>query len=126
MTNKTITIEKEFGSGDNMKKVSKSGQCQVVQTAEDVLTMLSEDAAYVPAKDATETEIARSKNRTLNLVNYALDLKFRASLTNVLNSENVDPDKATDKAAEQFMKMRAAVGKPVTLEAAKAMLASLA
>lgn len=125
MTSKTITIEKDFGSGDNMRKVKKDGPCQVIQTAEDVLTFLSEDQAYVPAKDASETEIKRAKNRTIDLLNYSLDLKCRASLTNKLNSENVDPDKATDKAAEQFMKMRAAVGKPVTIEQAKAMLASL-
>lgn len=123
MTTKKITIEKEFGSGDNMKKVTKSGECSVVQTAEDVLTMLSEDSAAVLPADATDTEKSRAKNRTLNLINYALDLKFRASLTNALNSENVDPDKAFEKMLEQTNKYRVAAGKaPFTKEQALAVM----
>lgn len=122
MTSKKITIEKVFGD----RTVTKSGDVQVVETADDVLTLLQEDASFVPAKDATETEIKRGKFRVVTLINYALDLKERAKLTNALNSENVDPDKATDKAVEQFMKMRAALGKPITAEAAKLALAAIA
>lgn len=118
MTTKSFTIEKVFGD----KTVSKTGTCQVVETDGDVLQLLQEDASAVIPADASEAETKRIRQRTISLVNYALDLKARAKVTAQINSENVDPDKAVDKAVEQFMKMRAALGKPVTLEAAKAML----
>jgi hypothetical protein len=111
MTTKSITVEKTFGSGDNSKTVNKAGTCVVAETAEDILSLLQEDATSPVGKDATETEIKRQRNRVIDYFNYASDLKARAKLTAALNSENVDPDKANEKALEQFNKARLANGK---------------
>lgn len=107
MTIKTITVEKTFGD----KTVSKAGTVQVVETAEDVLTLLQEDSTAPVAADASDAEKGRVRNRVLNLMNYALDLKQRAKLNAQLSSENVDPNKANEKALEQFNKARLANGK---------------
>ena len=111
MTTKSITVEKTFGSGANEKTVKKAGSCVVAETAEDILTLLQEDATNPVAKDASETETARVRNRVILYFNYASDLKERAKLNGALTSENVDPDKANEKALEQFNKARIANGK---------------
>jgi hypothetical protein len=112
VTSKSITIEKTFGD----KTVSKTGSAIVVESQEDVLTLLSEDASAKVPDDATDAEKARIKNRVVRAVNYALDLWTRAKLTQQINSENVDPTKATDKAFTDFNKARLANGKPALSE----------
>lgn len=117
MQTKTITVEKTFGSGANEKVAKKQTSCVVAESAEDILSLLQEDATNPVAVDASETEVARVRNRVIIYFNYASDLKARAKATAELNSENVDPDKANEKALEQFNKARLANGKAtVTLE----------
>lgn len=120
MTTKTITVEKTFGD----RTVSKNGTCVQAESAEDILTLLQEDQNSVKGEDETDTEFARRKNRVISFFNYASDLKARASITNQINSENVDPTKALDKAVQDFMKYRASMGKPVTEDQARALLSA--
>ncbi len=119
MTTKQITIEKKLSlAGGVEKTVQKSGSTVQAESAEDILTLLSEDQSANIPTDASDAEKARIRNRTIKAVNYAFDLWTRAKLTQQLNSENVDPGKANDKAFEDFNKARTANGKAVLARAA--------
>lgn len=93
----TVTIgEKEF---------SKEYTKKVYETAEDVLTALQADEKSV-----------------ISLINYATDLKLRANVRSQILNESAGPEKSINKAVEAFMKARAAVGKPIGEDEAKAIL----
>lgn len=126
VTTKPITIEKKLSlPGGVEKTVTKSGTAVVAQTQEDVLTLLSEDSSAAIPNDASDAEKERIRNRTIKAVNYAFDLWTRAKLTQQLNSENVDPGKANDKAFTDFNKARVANGKAeLTREAFDALMAA--
>ncbi len=51
---------------------------------------------------------------------YAYDLGIRSKIRQQIVSAAAGPDKAIEKAVQDFMKARAAMGKPVTEEAARA------
>jgi len=126
VTTKNITIEKTLSlPGGVEKKVQKSGTAIVAQTQEDILTLLSEDASATIPSDASDAEKERIRNRTIKAVNYAFDLWSRAKLTQQLNSENIDPGKANDKAFTDFNKARVANGKKeLTRDAFDALMAA--
>jgi hypothetical protein len=56
---------------------------------------------------------------------YAHDLGRRASMRQTLVTAAAGPDKAIEKAIKDFMAARAAAGKPVTEEAARAKMLAL-
>lgn len=104
MTTKAIEVSVKIGE----KEVQKAGTVSVVETSADVLALLQSDEAGV-----------------LKNINYAMDLKARAAIRNAIMSENVDPNKATDKAFADFNKARVANGKTeLTKEAFAALMAA--
>lgn len=54
--------------------------------------------------------------------NYAINLKARAPVRQTLAAKVAGPDKAIEKAIKDMVKARAAMGKPITEEAARALL----
>lgn len=56
----------------------------------------------------------------LSLVTYAYDLGVRAKIRQALVTAMAGPDKAFEKSVKDIMAMRAAAGKPITEEQARA------
>ena len=107
MLNETakVTVRDVTMPDGSKQDVTKDYQKIVMETSEDMLA-----------------ELSRDEKGTIELWNYAKDLKLRAAVRSQVLSEVAGPGKAIDKAVEAFMKARAAVGKPVTEEQAKQIL----
>jgi hypothetical protein len=104
------------------KEVQKSGEKTVTENSSDILALLQEDSQ---AKGKDEKETLKLQTRVQRAVNYAFDLWARAEVRNAIMSENIDPNKATDKAFTDFNKARVANGKTeLTKEAFAALMAA--
>lgn len=94
----SVTVKDAISGAD--KTESSQVSYSEFENAEDVLTFLSG-----ADKDATAD--------FLGSLNYGVNLKARASVRATLLAKLEGPDKAINKAVEQFIKARAAMNKPV-------------
>lgn len=100
----TVTVsigDKEFSKGYTKK---------IYETADDVLGELQDEKAL---------------KTVIDNLNYATDLKLRAKVRADILSESAGPEKAVDKMVKDMVKMRAAVGKPITEEQARKIILAL-
>ena len=106
MKTEKIVVEVSVGN----TKFPGDGEKKVYETAQDVLADLQTDAKSI-----------------IDHINYSLDLEERARVrAKVLADPKVAGVAAYEKNVKEFMKTRAANGKPVTEEVARKMLDMLA
>jgi hypothetical protein len=79
-------------------------------TTDDILKLLSDEKT---AKDV------------INNWHYGTDLKAKSEVRNAILSETAGPERAFEASVKQFMKLRAANGKPVTEEKARAIITAM-
>lgn len=101
MKNVPAVVTVEIGD----KKFEKPYTKIVMETVEDMLALLQDE------KKAADV---------IRDYNYGSDLKIKAQVRNALINESAGPDKALEQMIKQIVKQRAAVGKAVTEEQAKA------
>lgn len=94
----TVTV----GIGE--KEFSKVYTKVIYENAEDILALLSDE---------------KTAAKAIADLNYGSDLKAKANVRNSILSEQAGPDKAFEKSVKDFMKLREAVGKPVSEEKAR-------
>jgi len=92
----TVTI------GD--KEFSKSYMKKTYETEEELLSLME--------KPETLKELLRD-------FNYGQDLKAKSEIRNKILAEQAGPEKAFEKSVRDFIKLREAMGKPVTEERAR-------
>jgi len=74
------------------------------------------------SKDKDGNVVGSAVREMLSRFTYATDLGMRAGIRQQLLAAVAGPDKAVDKAIATYMTMRAAIGRPVTEEEARAKL----
>jgi hypothetical protein len=85
-----------------------------LETAEDVLNVLS-----TPGKDG---KMSDELAQLIKNANYGANLSARSKVRAEITATEGGPDKAIDKAIKDLVKARAAMGRPITEEAAKALI----
>jgi hypothetical protein len=100
MKQETKTVEIEV----NGKAFRRDFVATVFETVEDVISALSDPKQIV--------DILRN-------LNYGTDLKLRSVCRAALVSESAGPDKAIERLVADLIKMRAAIGKPISEEQAR-------
>lgn len=106
----TVTVTYKEG-GEEKEKTAPVSYSEF-ETAEDILEVIanSTEADGKPTKSFSEF---------LSNLNYGTNLKARSQVrATLLQSLPTSPDKAIEAFAKQLVKMRAAFGKPITLEQA--------
>ena len=105
MRTETKNVTVNFGTKDAPREVSQAAIFKIVETSDDILTLLqTEDGA----KDVIKS------------LNYAYDLRVRAATRNSIIEADSGPEKSFNKLVADIVKNRAALGKPVTEEKARA------
>lgn len=94
----------------NDKEFVREYQATIYESAEDLLALLSKSDAE------TQKQIAADYT-------YGSDLKVKAKIRQQLESEAAGPDKAIAKLVTDLVKQYASVGKTITEEQARAVLA---
>ncbi len=95
MKTETRSVEVTVGA----KKFSRDMTITVVETPEDVLTLLQDP---------------KSASSVVDLYNYANDLKLRAPIRQAILNNEAAQEQAIEKQVKSFMDMRSKAGKPVT------------
>lgn len=106
MKTKIDFVTAKFGEGLDMKEITREYTRVTYETADDVLSDLQDPEGL--------------KN-ILRFVNAGREAIMRAALRNAIMSSEGGPERALDKLVKDIIKMRAAMGKPVSETKAKDM-----
>jgi hypothetical protein len=100
----TVSVgDKEFSRG--YKQVVRASV-----TVDDILKLLSDE---------------KTSKDVINNWHYGSDLKAKSEVRNALLTEVAGPEKAFEASVKQFIKLRAANGKPISEEKARAIITAM-
>ncbi len=117
MKQQTGTVEVKLKTADGTEKVEQDTVTYPeFETSQDVLDFISTGDAEKDKANLADL---------LAAANYGFNLKARASVRSRLLDKLAGPDKAINKAIADIMKMKAAMGKPITEEKARALVLAL-
>ena len=132
MKNINGTVEFNYKSAEGAEKTEKdSVSYPEFETVDDILTTL--DSAQFSDKVDEGGKVVKLAadiykefvTEFLTALNYGTSLRARAKVRAVLQSKAEGPDKSINKMVAELVKMRAAQGKPITEEKARAMVLAL-
>ena len=108
LTYKETTVTVGIGDQDFSKTYQQVERESV--TVDDLLTLLQDE---------------KSAKQVISDWFYGQDLRAKAKVRNEILAQNAGPEKAFEKAVKDFMKLRDAMGKPVSEEKARDIVKSM-
>lgn len=120
----TGTVEVKSKDAQGNEKVEKGAvKYPYFESSEDILSYLGDSTGeaveFTLADGKTKVKVAPKMKEVLDALNYGVNLKARVVVRNEIQARLEGPDKAINKQVADFIKARAAVGKPVTEEQAR-------
>jgi uncharacterized protein YdbL (DUF1318 family) len=107
--NDTVTVNMT-GADGKTQAFTKPVSFPELETADDVLGMLSDDAKL---------------NDLIAAANYGFNLKARAKVSQQIKQENAGPENSINKVVKDLVKMFAAMGQVITEDEARAKVLAL-